>query len=112
MGFAVLCVGEHFTIDEVVFAEQGDLLLLGARTLEGLNLAVDTQRKKTRRRGTDSRGGGQSEDAYARASAVVHAPGDPEPHRRQTHPIGGPCRTARAGEHFARLKSLITCNIY
>lgn len=46
VGFAIVRVGEHFTIDEVVFAEQGDLLLLGARTLEGLNLVVDSQRKK------------------------------------------------------------------
>jgi len=33
-------------IDEVVFAEAGDLALLGARTLEGLNLTVDSARKK------------------------------------------------------------------
>jgi predicted aspartyl protease len=46
VGFAILRVGEHFTIDEVVFAEGGDLLLLGARTLEGLNLSVDPARKK------------------------------------------------------------------
>jgi hypothetical protein len=39
-------VGRHFTIDEVVFAEPGDLLLLGARTLEGLNLTVDSRRKR------------------------------------------------------------------
>ena len=36
VGFAIIRIGEHFTIDEVVFAEKGDLLLLGARTLEGL----------------------------------------------------------------------------
>ena len=29
------------TVDEVVFGEPGDLVLLGARTLEGLNLRVD-----------------------------------------------------------------------
>ena len=46
VGFAILRVGEHFTIDEVVFGEPGDLLLLGARTLEGLNLAVDARRKQ------------------------------------------------------------------
>ena len=46
MGFAVVRVGEHFTVDEVVFAHPGDLLLLGARTLEGLNLAVDPGRKR------------------------------------------------------------------
>lgn len=46
VGFAVLCAGRNFTIDEVVFAEPGDLVLLGARTLEGLNLTVDAARKK------------------------------------------------------------------
>ncbi|HCO95712.1 MAG TPA: hypothetical protein DIU00_17490 [Phycisphaerales bacterium] len=46
VGFAVLRVANHFTIDEVVFAEAGDLALLGARTLEGLNLTVDSTRKK------------------------------------------------------------------
>lgn len=46
VGFAILRVGEHFTIDEVVFAEPSDLILLGARTLEGLNLVVDAVRKR------------------------------------------------------------------
>ena len=46
VGFAILRVNKQFTIDEVVFAEPGDLLLLGARTLEGLNLRVDTSRKR------------------------------------------------------------------
>lgn len=46
VGFAILHVEETFTIDEVVFAEPGDLLLLGARTLEGLNLTVDSRLKK------------------------------------------------------------------
>ena len=35
--FAILRIGAHFTIDEVVFAQPGDMILLGARTLEGLN---------------------------------------------------------------------------
>lgn len=46
VGFAIVRVGDHFTIDEVVFAEKGDLTLLGARTLEGLNVVVDSARKK------------------------------------------------------------------
>jgi predicted aspartyl protease len=46
VGFAIVRVEKCFTIDEVVFAEPGDLLLLGARTLEGLNLTVDSRRKK------------------------------------------------------------------
>lgn len=46
VGFAIIRIGKYFTIDEVVFAEKGDLLLLGARTLEGLNLSVDPRQKK------------------------------------------------------------------
>ena len=46
VGFAIIKVGEYFTIDEVVFGEEGDMLLLGARTLEGLNLTVDSRLKK------------------------------------------------------------------
>jgi predicted aspartyl protease len=46
VGFAILHVENTFTIDEVVFAEPGDLLLLGARTLEGLNLTIDARLKK------------------------------------------------------------------
>lgn len=46
IGFAIIRVGKYFTIDEVVFAEKGDLALLGARTLEGLNLVVNAAKKK------------------------------------------------------------------
>ena len=46
VGFAILHIGKNFTIDEVVFAEPGDQTLLGARTLEGLNVKVDSARKK------------------------------------------------------------------
>jgi len=45
-GFAIIRVGKWFTVDEVVFAEEGDMLPLGARTLEGKNLRVDAARKK------------------------------------------------------------------
>ena len=34
------------TVDEVVFAEKGDFVLLGARALEGLLLWVDPKNKK------------------------------------------------------------------
>ena len=46
VGFAIIHVGEAFTVDEVVFAEEGDLLLLGSRSLEGMNLAVDATHKR------------------------------------------------------------------
>jgi len=46
VGFAIVRVGREFTIDEVAFAEPGDMILLGARTLEGLNLIVNSAQKK------------------------------------------------------------------
>lgn len=46
VGYAFVRAKPDFeTIDEVVFAEPGDLALLGARSLEGLNVIVDPQRK-------------------------------------------------------------------
>jgi predicted aspartyl protease len=46
VGFAIIRLDRFFTIDEVVFAEPGDLQLLGARTLEGLNLMVEPTRRR------------------------------------------------------------------
>lgn len=46
VGYAILHAGGEQTNDEVVFGEPGDLPLLGARTLEGLNLRVDLQAKR------------------------------------------------------------------
>ena len=46
VGFAIIRLDKAFTIDEVVFAVPGDLQLLGARTLEGLNLTVEPGRKR------------------------------------------------------------------
>ena len=46
VGLGIVGLDKYFTIDEVVFGQREDLSLLGARTLEGLNLAVDSTRKK------------------------------------------------------------------
>ena len=46
VGFAIIRLDKFFTIDEVVFATPGDLVLLGARTLEGLNLTVEPARRR------------------------------------------------------------------
>lgn len=46
IGYGILHAGGEETIDEIVFGEPGDLVLLGARTLEGLNLRVDPGAKK------------------------------------------------------------------
>jgi predicted aspartyl protease len=46
VGFAVLRVDRFFTTDEVVFAQPGDLHLLGSRAMEGMNVHVDARRKK------------------------------------------------------------------
>lgn len=45
-GGAVVKVGGIATVDEVVFAEPGGMVLLGSRCLEGLNLRIDPVRKE------------------------------------------------------------------
>ena len=40
-GAASIYVGDRWTFDEVVFGEPEDLTLLGARSLEGLNVRID-----------------------------------------------------------------------
>jgi predicted aspartyl protease len=46
IGFAIIRFAKYFTIDEVVFAEPGDLALLGDRTLDGLNLTVEPVKRR------------------------------------------------------------------
>ena len=46
VGYAILRVDKYETTDEVVFAQRGDLSLLGSRALEGMNLHVDARRKR------------------------------------------------------------------
>jgi predicted aspartyl protease len=46
VGYAVLRAAGFETVDEVVFAEPGDLNLLGSRTLEGFGATVDARRKR------------------------------------------------------------------
>ena len=46
VGFAIIRVGDALTTDEVIFGEPGDLETLGARSLEGMNLRVDSRAKK------------------------------------------------------------------
>lgn len=47
-GVALVHAAETLTGDEVVFGEPGDLVLVGARTLEGLNVMVDPVLKRLR----------------------------------------------------------------
>jgi len=46
VGYAILRVDKYETIDEVVFAQKGDLALLGSRAMEGMNVLVDARRKR------------------------------------------------------------------
>ena len=46
VGYVIVHVAGKRTSDDVVFAEPGDLSLLGARSLEGLNLRVDARAKR------------------------------------------------------------------
>lgn len=41
IGYAILSTQDFETADEVVFAEAGDITLLGVRTLEGFGVMVD-----------------------------------------------------------------------
>ena len=41
VGYAILAAEGYETTDEVVFAESGDMTLLGVRTLEGFGVVVD-----------------------------------------------------------------------
>jgi len=45
-GIAVITVSGKRTGDDVVFGEPGDLVLLGARTLQGLNFRVELSTKQ------------------------------------------------------------------
>ena len=45
-GAASLYLSGLWTVDDVVFGDPGDLVLLGARPLEGLNLTIDPMRKR------------------------------------------------------------------
>jgi predicted aspartyl protease len=46
IGFAIVHAAGSSAAETVVFAEAGDMTLLGARSLEGLNLRVDVIRKQ------------------------------------------------------------------
>ena len=46
VGYAIVHAAGARTNDEVVFAEPGDLILLGARSLEGMNLRIDPRNKQ------------------------------------------------------------------
>jgi predicted aspartyl protease len=46
IGIAIVHVDQSLATHWVVFAEQGDTVLLGARSLEGMNLRVDSGVKR------------------------------------------------------------------
>ncbi len=46
IGYAIVHAGGASTADDVVFGEENDFVLLGVRSLEGLNLRLDVVRKQ------------------------------------------------------------------
>jgi len=46
IGYAILKTKGFETVDEVVFAQPGDMKLLGSRTLEGFGAVVDARKKR------------------------------------------------------------------
>ncbi len=67
VGYAVIRVNQAETVDEIVFAEQGDMTLLGARALEGLLLWIDAKGKRL-----------VAIDAHPVAKVVVPGPVPPD----------------------------------
>jgi len=67
VGYAVIRVSDSETVDEVVFAEQGDMSLLGSRALEGLLLWIDAKGKRL-----------VALDAHPVAKVVVPGPVSPD----------------------------------
>ena len=51
IGAVMIYLGDAATADDVVFGEPGDIVLLGARSMEGLNLEIDLIGKTLRDRG-------------------------------------------------------------
>lgn len=45
-GWVCVYLADTSTVDEVVFGQPGDLVLLGSRSLEGLNLRIDPVSKR------------------------------------------------------------------
>lgn len=45
-GFAIVHVDGRFTSDDVIFGEPGDTVILGARSIEGVNFHVDLRNKR------------------------------------------------------------------
>lgn len=46
VGYAIIHAAGTQTTDEVAFGEPGDMILLGARAMEGLNLVVEPRTKR------------------------------------------------------------------
>ena len=46
LGYAIIHAAGDSTVDAVVFADDGDMTLLGAHTIEGMNMRVDLQSKR------------------------------------------------------------------
>ena len=46
IGYALIKCGEFETVDEIVFANAGELQLLGSHTLDGFNAVVDAKHKR------------------------------------------------------------------
>jgi predicted aspartyl protease len=78
IGFAIVHAGGTFTTDEVVFGEPGDLVLLGARSLEGLNLKVDLVGKRLVSAGPMLAAAGLAKHACHSERAVAVIPSEGE----------------------------------
>ena len=115
VGFAIPRVDKHFTIDEVVFADPGDMTLLGARTLEGLSLVVDVPQEETGRPSRAAPGGVTRRSAsplilyvplgnvLVRAVVTLHNRRSPDEMQRP-QANASPSGTRECGKNFSLLQ--------
>ena len=64
VGFAIVHAAGARTSDDVVFAQEGDMTLLGAHTIEGMNLRVDLKQRRPGAGRAGPRGGRVTGDGF------------------------------------------------
>lgn len=93
VGYAIIQADGFETVDEVVFAQPGDMRLLGSRTMEGFGAVVDARRKRIVAAGPHP-------------AASLSATLSPQPDSTAEHARGSPafrlprrCLRSRRGAH-------------
>jgi predicted aspartyl protease len=82
VGYAILRVDRFETTDEVVFGQKGDLSILGARAMEGMNIQLDPRKKKLVAAGPIVAATAIRPETAKRMGIVIGQSGTPDKKRR------------------------------